>query len=378
MNHIIRSLFPVTEKYIYMNHAAVSPLSTRVRDAMQTLVEDVTVNGSANYEDWCRTYEETRQSAARLVNARPHEIAFMRNTSDALSAVANGIDWHEGDNIVSCNVEFPSNIYPWLRLGEAHGVQMKLAQERNGRIGPEELFSLIDDRTRVVTISWVQFASGYRSNLARIGKFCRERNIIFVIDAIQGLGGLKLDVERDYVDAFAADAHKYLIGPEGIALLYISDRVIDRIKPTVLGWTSVKNYERFSHRAIEYKLDYREGAERFECGTLNTAGVYGLGAAIDLFLEVGPEEIESYLLGLTDYLAERLTSRGYEVVSPRSAGETSGIVTCTHERHTARDLWRLLREKNIQTAPRMGRLRISPHFYNTREEVDALIGALPD
>ena len=378
MNHAIRSLFPVSEKYIYMNHAAVSPLSTRVRDAMQALVEDVTQNGSANYEDWCQTYERTRRSAAQLVNARPHEIAFMRNTSDALSAVANGIDWREGDNVVSSNVEFPSNIYPWLRLREAHGVQMKLAQERGGRIDPDEMISLIDDRTRVVTISWVQFASGYRSNLAGIGKFCRQRGVIFVIDAIQGLGGLKLDVERDYVDAFAADAHKYLIGPEGIALLYVSDRVIDRIKPTVLGWTSVKNYEQFSHRAVEYNLDYREGAGRFECGTLNTAGVYGLGAAIDLFLEVGPEKVEEYLLSLSDYLAERLTSKGYEVVNPRNAGETSAIVTCTHERHTPKDLHRLLNSKNIHTAPRMNRLRISPHFYNTREEVDAVIAALPD
>lgn len=378
MNQAIRSLFPVTEKYIYMNHAAVSPLSIRVRDAMQALIEDVTRNGSANYYDWCRTYEQTRQSAARLVNAHPHEIAFMRNTSDALSAVANGIDWREGDNVVSCNVEFPSNIYPWLRLGEARGVNMKLAQERGGRIDADELLSLIDDRTRVLTISWVQFASGYRSDLARIGRFCRERDIIFVIDAIQGLGGLKLDVERDCVDAFAADAHKYLIGPEGIALLYVSDRVIDRIQPTVLGWTSVKNYEQFSHRAIDYKLDYREGAERFECGTLNTAGVYGLGAAIDLFLEVGPEKIEEYLLGLSDYLAERLTSKGYEVVGSRNAGEKSAIVTCRHEDHTPRDLHRLLSDKNIHTAPRMNRLRISPHFYNTRDEVNALIEALPD
>ena len=347
MNQTIRSLFPVSDKYIYMNHAAVSPLSTRVRDAMQALIEDVTLNGSANYEDWCRTYEETRHSAARLVNARPHEIAFMRNTSEALSAVANGIDWREGDNVVSGNVEFPSNIYPWQRLRETHGVQMKLAEERDGRIYPDELISLIDDRTRVVTISWVQFASGYRSNLARIGKFCRERDIIFVIDAIQGLGGLNLDVERDFVDAFAADAHKYLIGPEGIALLYISDRVIDRIKPTVVGWTSVKNYEQFSHRAVEYKLDYRDGAERFECGTLNTAGVYGLGAAIDLFLEVGPEKIEQYLLGLSDYLAERLTSKGYDVVTPRNAGETSAIVTCRHERNIPKDLHRQIGRAHV-------------------------------
>jgi cysteine desulfurase / selenocysteine lyase len=374
MNETIRSLFPVTEKYIYMNHAAVSPLSTRVRDAMNGLIEDVTRNGFVNYNDWLQTYERSRESAARLVNARAHEIAFMRNTSDAISAVANGIEWREGDNVVTCNVEFPANVYPWMRLCEERGIQLKFAEEREGRIDAGELLSKVDDRTRVVTISWVQFASGFRSDLARIGKFCRERDIIFVADVIQGLGGLKLDVERDYVDAFAADAHKYLLGPEGIALLFVSERVIDRIKPTVVGWTSVKNYEQH----LDYDLTYRDGALRFECGTLNSAGVYGLGAAIDLFLEVGPEEVEAYLLGLSDYLAERLTAKGYNVISSRLPGETSGVVTCTHEQRSARDLHRLLRAKNIITAPRANRLRISPHFYNTREEVDALIEALPE
>jgi len=374
MNQYIRSLFPVTEKYIYMNHAAVSPLSTRVRDAMNALVDDVMRNGTANYAAWCRTYEQTRESAARLVNAQAHEIAFMRNTSDALSAVANGIDWREGDNVVTCNVEFPSNVYPWMRISEEGGIRLKFAEERDGRVDPDELLSLVDGRTRVVTLSWVQFGSGFRSDLARIGRHCRERGIIFVVDAIQALGGLKLDVERDYVDAFAADAHKYLLGPEGAALLYVSDRVIDRVKPTVVGWTSVKNYEQY----LDYKLDYRDGAGRFECGTLNTAGVYGLGAAIDLFLEVGPEKIEAHLLGLSDYIAERLASKGYDVIGSRRAGETSAIVTYSHRRHSAGDQYRLLLSKSIITAPRMNRLRISPHFYNTREEVDALIDALPE
>jgi selenocysteine lyase/cysteine desulfurase len=373
MNEEVRSLFPVTKKYIYMNHAAVSPLSTRVRDAMNGLTQDVTENGSANFDDWLRTYDHTRRSAAQLVNARPHEIAFMRNTSDAISAVANGIAWREGDNVVTCNVEFPANVYPWMRLREERGIKIKMAAERDGRIDADELLSLVDDRTRVVTISWVQFSSGYRSDLARIGRFCRERDVIFLVDVIQGLGGLQLDAERDFVDAFAADAHKYLLGPEGAALLYISDRVIERIKPTVVGWMSVKDYDQH----LVYDLSYREGALRFECGTLNTAGVYGLGAAIDLFLEIGPERVERHLLGLSDYLAEGLKSKGYEVISSRGAGETSGIVTCKHEKHSPGSLYRLLRAKNILTAPRAKRLRISPHFYNTRDEIDALIEALP-
>src|SRR5215211_7889836 len=181
MNKEIRSLYPVTEKFIYFNHAAVCPLSTRVRDRMTALVDDVAQNGSVNYADWLSAYEDTRASAARLVNARAHEIAFMRNTSDAISTVANGIDWREGDSVVGCNVEFPSNVYPWMRLAEGRGIRLKQAPEREGRIDADELLSLVDDRTRVLAISWVQFASGFRSDLARIGKFCRARAIIFVV-----------------------------------------------------------------------------------------------------------------------------------------------------------------------------------------------------
>ncbi len=374
MNKEIRSLFPVTEKFIYFNHAAVSPLSTRVRDAMMWLVDDVTQNGSVHYFDWCDTYEKVRGSAARLVNAKAHEIAFMQNTSAALSAVANGIDWREGDNIITTNVDFPANIYPWMRLAEERGIEVKMAQEREGRIDAEEIISLVDERTRAVSLSWVQFSSGFRTDIAMIGKFCRERDVIFMIDAIQGLGGLQLDVVRDCVDAFAADAHKYLLGPEGVALLYVSDRMIDRIKPTVVGWMSVKDYD--NH--LNYDLSYREGALRFECGTLNTAGVYGLGAAIDLFLEVGVEKIEEHILRVSDYLAEKLTAKGYDVFGSRKTGETSAIVTCTHREYTPKQLYKLLHAKNIMTAPRVGRLRISPHFYNTRTEIDTLIAALPD
>jgi len=374
MNTEIRALFPVTKKYIYMNHAAVAPLSSRARDAMRSIIDDITENGTANYRGWLDAYERVRASAAKLVNARPHEIAFMKNTSEAISTVANGLDWEPGDNVVSCNVEFPANVYPWLRLKHERGVVMKLAQERGGRIDTEELLSLIDERTRVVALSWVQFSSGYRSDIARIGRACRERGVLFMLDAIQGLGALQLDVERDCVDAFAADGHKYLLGPEGAALLYLSGRIVERIRPTVVGWTSVNNHEDY----LDYRLDYREGAQRFECGTLNTIGIFGLGAEIDLFLEIGPERIERYLLELGDDLAGRLTSKGYSVISSRKPGESSAIVTCTHARHSAASLFHRLRERNIIAAHRVGRLRISPHLYNTREDIDALIEALPE
>src|SRR5215471_2191909 len=330
MNESIRSLFPVTQRFIYMNHAAVSPLSKPVRDAMVGITDDVMLNGTGNYDDWYRTYELARSAAARLVNAQAHEIAFMPNTSAGISAIATGLDFKTGDNIVSCEVEFPANVYPWMRLRQQLGITLKLAPERHGRIDPDELISLIDDRTRVVTLSWVQFASGFRSDLARIGRECRERGVFFMVDAIQGLGALKLDVERDFIDAFAADGHKYLLGTEGAGVLFVSDRVIEQVKPTVLGWTSVKKYDQFSHSALDYKLDYREGALRFEYGSLNTVGVYGLRAALDLFLEIGPEKIEEYILSLSDYLADRLKDKGYNVVSPRRTGESAALVCCTH------------------------------------------------
>src|SRR5262249_23503898 len=174
MNESIRSLFPVTEKFIYMNHAAVSPLSKPVRDAMVGITDDVMRNGTGNYDEWYRTYELARSSAARLVNAKEHEIAFMPNTSAAISAIANGLELRAGDNIVSCAVEFPANVYPWMRLKEELGVTMKLAPEREGRVDPDEIISLIDDRTRILTLSWVQFASGFRSNLPRIAKPSRD------------------------------------------------------------------------------------------------------------------------------------------------------------------------------------------------------------
>jgi selenocysteine lyase/cysteine desulfurase len=339
---------------------------------MAGLVDDLTENGAVHYEDWLATTETVRADAARLVNARPHEIAFMRNTSSAISTIANGIDWRAGDNVVTCNVEFPANIYPWMRLA-CRGVALRMARERDGRIDPDELLELADERTRVITISWVQFSSGYRIDLARIGKFCRERGIIFVVDAIQGLGGLQLDVEACSVDAFAADAHKYLLGPEGIALLYVSDRVLKKIDPTDVGWMSVNHATNY----IDYGLDYRDGALRFECGSLNTVGIYGLGAALRLFLDCGPSTIEDYLLSLRGYLASGLESLGYKVYGAQNPAECSAVITCSHDRYTPFELYSGLKSRGIITAPRIGRLRISPHFYNTRQDIDHLLSALP-
>jgi selenocysteine lyase/cysteine desulfurase len=373
MNEEIRQLFPVTQNYVYLNHAAVSPLPLPVYEQIEQHTRDVLRSGVVHFRQWSQAINGVRQLGAQLINAQPHEIAFVPNTSSGLAVVANGIDWRAGDNLVTADCEFPANLYPWLRLRQAYGIEVRMAREREGRLDTEEILSLIDDRTRVVALSFVQYASGFRSDLATIGRYCRERGILFVVDAIQGLGALKLDVERDCVDALSADAHKFLLGPEGVALFYLSDRVLQRVRPTVVGWLSVKDPFDFSNLNQEYAI----GARRFEPGALNTAGVLGLGAAIELILRVGLEKIEGYLLELGDYLCQRLAERGYRVISSRRAGEKSAIVCCQHDRHSAEDLCRKLDQQRIITTPRLGRLRVSPHFYNVREEIDQLIEALP-
>jgi selenocysteine lyase/cysteine desulfurase len=373
MNEQIRQLFPVTKSYIYMDHAAVAPLSTPVMQAMKKQIEEAGASGTLKWFDWLQEVHRIRAQAAQLINAGQDEITFMRNTSDSLATIANGLDWRPGDNVVSCDCEFPANIYPWMRLGQ-YGVDLRLAHERDGRVETDELLALVDERTRVVTVSFVQFGTGFRMDLARIGKFCRQRDIVFVVDAIQGLGALSLDVRRDSIDALAADGHKFLLGPEGAAILFVSERILERIRPTMVGWLSVKGD---FDSLLNYRLDYRDGAARFISGSLNMVGIHGLGASIDLFLETGIDRIERHLLALTDHLVEGLRAKGYGVISSRRPGEASAIVCCTHDRHSARDLYHRLVENRIIVSHRLERLRIAPHFYNTTEEVDTLLEKLP-
>ena len=373
MNSDIRQLFPVTKNHIYLNHAAVAPLPLPVYEAMQSYTRDLLEHGLVHWRAWGAAVDRVRELAAQLINAKPHEIAFAANTSTGLSFVANGLDWRVGDNVVTADCEFPANQLPWQRLQKASGVEVRQAKENNGRLETAEILSLIDDRTRVVALSFVEFASGFRNDLETIGRYCRARDVLFVVDAIQGLGALQLDVGKCCIDALSADAHKFLLGPDGVAIFYVAERILAQLQPTVVGWTSVKDPFKFTTGEKEFA----DGARRFEPGSLNTAGIVGLGASIELILQIGTEKIERYLLELTDSLCEGLERNGYQVVSSRRAGEASAMVCCTHEKHAAEFLHAHLETNGIIATPRMGRLRISPHFYNTRADIEALIAALP-
>lgn len=372
MNPEIRKLFPVTQNYVYLNHAAVCPISLPVAERMLEYTADLLNNGYVRYEHWGNRIKKVRQLAARFINASADEIAFAPNTSAGLAYVANGIDWQAGDNIVTADCEFPANLIPWRRISREFGVELRMACERDGRLETEEILSLIDSRTRVVSLSFVEFGSGFRNDLESIGRYCRERGVVFVVDAIQGLGALKLDVKACCIDALSADAHKFLLGPDGVALFYVSRQAMESIQPTVVGWTSVANPFDFDNA----NQPYASSARRFEPGALNTTGIVGLGAAIELFLNTGLEKIENHLLELGDYLSERLMERGYQVVSSRHPGEKSAVICCRHDKFSADELYRILNEQRIITTPRLGRLRISPHFYNTRDDIDRLIESL--
>ncbi|HKO42910.1 MAG TPA: aminotransferase class V-fold PLP-dependent enzyme [Pyrinomonadaceae bacterium] len=374
MNEQLRALFPVTARYNYLNHAAVSAPPTPTINAIQRYLADVSENGSLNFKDWLATKKRARRLLAELLGARSEQVAFMRNTSDGLSTVANGLKWQTGDNLVTFRNEFPSNIYPWLRLREAFGVEVRMCEERAGRIDLDELIGLIDSRTRLVSISHVQYASGFRTDLQRLGRAARAYDALLVVDVIQSLGVLPVDVESELVDVAAGACHKWLLTPEGVGYLYLSDRARSRIEPTLVGWVSVPNPDDYNN----FEQGWNAGTLAWETGTGPTGLIHGLEESLKLLTRVGIKNIQDHLERLTDHLCDRLQDSTYEVVSSRRPEEKSQTV-CIRSRSslTPMNLYAHLTKQNIITAPRGDRLRISPHLYNTLSEIDHLIEALP-
>lgn len=370
----VRVLFPVTERAIYFNHAAVSPPPITTIRAVEAHLKDVNENGSLNFRSWLAVKEEARGLLAELLGARPEQVAFVRNTSDGLSTVANGLEWRPGDNIVTFSREFPSNIYPWLRLRDVFGVEVRMCEERDGRIDLAELENLIDRNTRLVAVSQVQFASGFRVDLERLARIVRRYDALLVVDVIQALGVIPIDVEGELIDVAAGAGHKWLLTPEGVGYLYLSDRARDRIQPTLVGWVSVPDPNDF----LNFDQGWNRGTLAWESGTAPISLIHGLKASIELLNRFGVRNIEKYLEELTDYLCERLKERRYEVVSSREHGEKSQIVCIRHrDGMSPMALYAHLVSRNIVTAPRGDRLRISPHLYNTSQEIDEFIHVLP-
>lgn len=366
-----RAEFPVTESSTYLNHAAVCPLPRRVRQAMCGLIDDVHCFGVEHWERWLEACETVRFAAARLLNAKLGEMAFTKNTSEAISFFANGLDWNPGDEVVSVEGEFPANYYPW-KAQERKGVRLVLVTQAQGRVELESIVNALTPRTRVVAISFVQFLSGHRTDLQQLGEVCAERDILLFVDAIQGLGAFPIDVKQAKVSALAADGHKWLLGPEGSGLFFLRQELLDRIRPSTVGWMSVRDWKDFSTR----DLVWCEDARRFEYGTPNTAGIYGLGAALDLLGEVGIDTVSERILALTERLRRALLMQGHQVYGPTRRDECSGIVSFTPRAHSAEEVTRFLHSQRVMVAVRGGKVRVSPHFYNTEREIDRLLELL--
>ncbi|HIE50318.1 MAG TPA: aminotransferase class V-fold PLP-dependent enzyme [Armatimonadetes bacterium] len=371
-----RPLFPVTQHHIFLNHAAVAPVSTRVVEAVNEYFTDVLRAGGTNEPAWLERVKKARADAAALVGAEPEEIAFVKNTTEGLLFVANGIRWREGDNAVTASCEFPANVYPWRNLAR-WGVETRFVKPRGGRILVDDVRAALDRRTRVVSLSFVQYFNGFRADLEALGTLCRERGVLFCVDAIQGLGALQLDVSRTPVDFFSADGHKWLLAPEGIGVFYCRRERLEDLEPLEAGWWSVQKATYYAPDYSTYTAPLRNDAQRFEPGTRNNAGLFGLGAALALLREIGILRIEARILALTDRLIEGLQRRGYTILSPLRPAERSGIVTFRRKGQPALQLHRRLREANILVSLRHNAVRVSPHFYNTEEEIDALLEALP-
>ena len=363
-----RSQFPVTGSLVYMNHAAVSPLSRRVRDAMVGLLDEVHQRGAENWQQWVRAYDSARHSLARLLNAESSEIALTKNTSEGVSTFANGLEWRPGDEIVSIEGEFPSNYYAWKAL-EKRGVVLRLVQPEQGRVSYESIVSALSSRTRVVAVSFVDYLSGFRLNLEKLGQACAAHGCLLFVDAIQGLGAFPLDVKAAQIAGLAADGHKWLLGPEGAGALYVNRQVMERVTPTEVGWWGVRHWADFTKR----ELSWRDDARRYECGTLNTVGFYGLGAAVDFLLEVGIPNIAERVLDLTDRLRRGLLERGHSVFGPLTREEASGIVSFVPRQGSAERLLDTFLANRVQVASRCGMIRVSPHFYNTEAEIDRVL-----
>lgn len=368
-----RRLFPVTGELAYLNHAGVAPISTRVSEALSRFSGEATRRGAFDY---ARAYddeiERVRGRAAALVGAAPGEIAFVKNTTEGLGLVAAGLDWRRGERVVTCDLEYPSNVYPWWWLRE-RGVDTMLLRASDGRLPLERIEeALRDPAVRLLALSSVEFGSGFRQDLSAVGRLCRERGILLCVDAIQSLGVIPMDVEACGVDFLAADGHKWLLSVEGCGVFYCSRRVLDRLTPRIVGWRSVTDPQDFDR----YHLDLKPDAGRFEEGTPNVPGIFALGAAIDLVLELGVDAIWERVQGLVARLASGLEARGARVLSPRGPGEGSGILSFLWRDEEPRHTAARLRAERIFVVARRGGVRASPHFYNDDVEIERLVQAL--
>ena len=360
----LRQNFPVTRNKVYLNHAAHSPLPKPVRDAMWKCVEEFSEYGDA------ADLDDGKSSFARLVNAARDEIALVENTSIGLNIIANLLSYLSGSNVVTTDLEYPSAVYPWLK--RKLGVALRYVGNKAGKILLEDLERAVDDKTVAVAISHVEYANGFRFDLKALSEIAHRHGAYLIVDAIQSLGALPVDVRRDDVDFLTAGCYKWMLGPPGVGYLYLREELIEKFEPPFIGWASVKPevFETTDPYEIRH-LNLSDTASRFEVGTPSRVSAYGAATALKLLLNMGIENVEKRILELTDHLIERLMEKSLKLQTPLEPECRSGIVNFLIDNPQERT--NKLAERGIIVSARSHGIRVSPHFYNTDEEINRLV-----
>lgn len=362
--------FPLADDIIYLNHAAVAPLPYRARKLTQEFLDDAVTYGAVHYPEWLRVEASVRRQLGQLVGAAdPDDIAILKNTSEALSVVAHGFPWRAGDRVIISSEEFPSNRIVWESL-QRYGVGVIEVDLRAAPDPEDALIAAIDARTRMLAVSAVQFANGLRLDLARLGDECRQRDVALCVDAIQAVGALELDVSAMRIDFLAADAHKWMLGPEGVALFYCAAGWRDRLLLHQFGWHMRENSGDYDSH------DWQPAANacRFECGSMNMLGIHALAGSLSVLLETGMQAVEGSVLARSDYLFAQIEARsGLELLTDNRAGRYAGIVSFRARGAPSDQLYARLREAGVVCAQRGGGIRFSPHFYTALEQLDRAV-----
>lgn len=367
----LRAAMPVARKWAYFDHAAVAPLPQPAAEALQKWLTQATEDGDTAWPEWSAQLTRCRQTAAAMIGADERGVALLPNTTAGINLVAEGLDWRPGDNVVTLADEFPTNLYPWMNLAD-RGVTTRMVPTDEGRVTPEQVAAHCDDRTRVVSISWVAYGNGCRRTLKPFADVAHEHGALFLVDAIQGLGVFPLDVRASEIDVLAADGHKWLLGPEGAGIAYVHPGWLERLRPIGIGWNSVVNAGQFDEIALKLKPT----AGRYEGGTYNQPGFIALGASMQLLASLGTAELAAAIIEFTDTLCVELSRIGATIHSPRTGDERSGIVSLELPGRDPQEVRKTCLAQGVAINCRAGRLRVSAHAYNDQGDLERLLAAL--
>jgi selenocysteine lyase/cysteine desulfurase len=366
-----RNLFLTTEKYIYLNHASTGPLPLPAVQAISELAIRYSEQGSIDWQEYEALSNSTRALAAKLVNASADEICFVQNTSQGIIHAINSIPFEKGDNVIILKDAFPTNSYPFRFL--LPDVEKRYVTSRELLDNTDYLLKIIDKKTKAISLDWVNFLNGIRIDVKRISQICKEHNIYFIIDGMQGCGAVRINLNDIQPDFFSSAAPKWLLGPHGIGIFYVNKNVLNKLKPSNLGWLSA-NWDDFYDILTPRKL--KNTASRFEEGTKNYLGIIGFRESLKIFDEIGIDKIESQVLDLTEYLIKKINNQNFEIITPLERNKRAGIVSFRKINTDSMTLFNKLKENNIVCSLREDHLRIAPHFYNTTEEINRLIELL--